>query len=54
MPFDVGKPVERVYFNDMKTFLRYITPKRFELLGRLHQSGTMDIVSDGLPLSLPL
>jgi predicted transcriptional regulator len=37
------KPVERVYFNNIKTFLRYITPKRFELLDRLHQSGTMSI-----------
>lgn len=37
------KPVERVYFNDVKTFLHYITPKRFELLDRLHQSGAMSI-----------
>jgi predicted transcriptional regulator len=37
------KPVERMYFNDVKTFLRYITPKRFELLDRLHQSGAMSI-----------
>ncbi len=26
------KPFERVYFNDAKTFFRYITPRRFDLL----------------------
>lgn len=36
-------PVERVYFGDMKTFLAYITPKRFELLDTLHKSGAMSI-----------
>lgn len=36
-------PVERVYFGDMKTFLEYITPKRFTLLDTLHKSGAMTI-----------
>ena len=37
------QPVERVYFNDVKTFLRHITPKRFELIENLHNSGAMSI-----------
>lgn len=37
------KPVERVYFGDMKTFLEYITPKRFVLMDTLHKSGPMTI-----------
>ncbi|HBG06488.1 MAG: hypothetical protein A2075_17230 [Geobacteraceae bacterium GWC2_58_44] len=37
------KPVERVYFGDMKTFLEYITPKRFTLLDTLHKAGAMTI-----------
>ena len=37
------KPVERVYFGNMKTFLEYITPKRFALLDTLHKSGPMTI-----------
>lgn len=36
-------PVERVYFGDMRTFLEYITPKRFALLDTLHKSGPMSI-----------
>lgn len=36
-------PVERVYFGDMKTFLEYITPKRFVLLDVLHKSGPLTI-----------
>lgn len=36
-------PVERVYFGDMKTFLRHITPKRLQLLEELHKSGPMRI-----------
>lgn len=36
-------PVERVYFGDMKTFLEYITPKRFVLLDTLHKTGPMTI-----------
>jgi len=28
--------VERVYFNDFKTLLRYITPKRLLLFEKLH------------------
>jgi predicted transcriptional regulator len=37
------KPVERVYFGNMKTFLEYITPKRFALMDTLHKSGPMTI-----------
>jgi predicted transcriptional regulator len=37
------KPVERVYFGDMKTFLEYITPKRFILMDTLHKSGPLSI-----------
>jgi predicted transcriptional regulator len=37
------KPVERVYFGDMKTFLEHITPKRFTLLDTLHKSGPVSI-----------
>lgn len=37
------EPVERVYFNDVKTFLKYITPRRFELLDRLHHAGPLSI-----------
>jgi predicted transcriptional regulator len=36
-------PLERVYFNDVKTFLRYITPRRFELLERLHHAGPLSM-----------
>ncbi len=36
-------PVERVYFGDMKTFLEYITPKRFILLDTLHKTSAMTI-----------
>lgn len=45
--FDNGvfpkQPIERVYFHDVKTFLKYITPKRFELLDGLHHNGSMSI-----------
>jgi predicted transcriptional regulator len=45
--FDQGifpeQPVERVYFHDFKTLLRYITPKRLVLLEILHQSGSMSV-----------
>jgi predicted transcriptional regulator len=37
------RPVERVYFGNMKTFLEYITPKRFALMDTLHKSGPMTI-----------
>ena len=37
------KPVERVYFHDIKTFLKYITPRRYELLEQLHRSGALSI-----------
>lgn len=36
-------PVERVYFGDMKTFLKHITPKRLELLEELHRTGPMSV-----------
>ena len=45
--FDMGifpeQPIERVYFNDVKTFLKYITPKRFELLENLHHNGATSV-----------
>jgi predicted transcriptional regulator len=45
--FDSGvfpvQPVERVFFHDVKTFLRYITPKRIDLLEELHRSGAISI-----------
>jgi predicted transcriptional regulator len=37
------QPVERVYFHDFKTLLRYITPKRLVLLEVLHASGAMSV-----------
>lgn len=37
------RAVERVYFGDMKTFLEYITPKRFVLMDTLHKTGPMSI-----------
>lgn len=45
--FDKGifpeQAIERVYFHDVKTFLKYITPKRFELLDSLHHNGAMSV-----------
>jgi predicted transcriptional regulator len=45
--FDNGifpeQPIERVYFHDVKTFLKYITPRRLELLERLRQNGAMSV-----------
>ncbi len=45
--FDSGvfpeQPIERVYFHDVKTFLKYITPKRFELLDNLHRNGASSV-----------
>ncbi len=45
--FDNGifpeQPIERVYFHDVKTFLKYITPKRFELLDNLHRNGSSSV-----------
>lgn len=45
--FDNGvfpeQPIERVYFHDFKTLLRYITPKRLILLETLHVSGAMSV-----------
>ena len=37
------KPAERVYFHDIKTFLKYITPRRYELLEQLHRSRALSI-----------
>ena len=40
--FDQGifleQPIERVYFDDFKTLLRYITPKRLVLSEELHKA----------------
>jgi predicted transcriptional regulator len=45
--FDQGifpeQPIERVYFHDFKTLLRYITPKRLVLLEELHKAGPMSV-----------
>jgi predicted transcriptional regulator len=45
--FDSGilpdQPIERVYFHNFKTLLRYITPKRLVLLEELHKSGAMSV-----------
>ena len=45
--FDQGifpeQPIERVYFHDFRTLLRYITPKRLELLEELHRTGPMSV-----------
>lgn len=38
-----SQPIERVYFNDAKTFFRHITPRRFELLEELHRHGESSI-----------
>jgi predicted transcriptional regulator len=37
------KPVERLYFSDLRTLLKYLTPKRFELLNMLHKAGPSSI-----------
>jgi len=37
------QPIERVYFHDFKTLLRYITPKRLVLLEELHKAGPMSV-----------
>ena len=40
---DREQPIERVYFHDVKTFLKYITPKRFELLDNLHHNDASSV-----------
>lgn len=37
------QPVERLYFEDLPTLLKYLTPKRFELLSVLHSMGHASI-----------
>jgi predicted transcriptional regulator len=37
------KPIERLYFSDIKTLLQNLTPKRFELLNVLHRTGALSI-----------
>ncbi|HYS42413.1 MAG TPA: hypothetical protein VEM32_00390 [Geobacteraceae bacterium] len=37
------QPVERLYFDDLPTLLKYLTPKRFELLNTLHAMGHVSI-----------
>jgi predicted transcriptional regulator len=37
------QPIERTYFHDFKTLVRYITPKRLVLLETLHASGSMSV-----------
>ena len=36
-------PIERLYFDDLPTLLKYLTPKRFELLNSLHAMGHVSI-----------
>jgi predicted transcriptional regulator len=37
------KPVERLYFDDLPSLLKHLTPKRFELLTELHRMGHTSI-----------
>ncbi len=37
------RAVERLYFGDLQTLLKYLTPKRFELLNVLHKTGPSSI-----------
>jgi predicted transcriptional regulator len=36
-------PIEWLYFDDLPTLLKYLTPKRFELLNILHTMGHVSI-----------
>ena len=38
-----GKPVERLYFEDLPSLLKHLTPKRFELLAELRRLGHASI-----------
>jgi predicted transcriptional regulator len=37
------EPIQRLYFQDLQTLLRVLTPRRLELLKRLHDRGPMSI-----------
>lgn len=37
------KPVERLYFDDLPSLLKHLTPKRFELLAELRRMGHTSI-----------
>lgn len=37
------KPIERLYFDDLQTLLKSLTPKRFELLAELRRLGHVSI-----------
>lgn len=37
------QPIERVCFNNIRTFLKYITPRRYELLERLYANGATSV-----------
>ncbi len=37
------QPVERLYFESLSTLLKYLPPKRFELLNTLHAMGDVSI-----------
>jgi predicted transcriptional regulator len=37
------RPVERLYFDNLPSLLRHLTPKRFELLAELHRLGHASI-----------
>ena len=36
-------PVDRIYFKDLKTLLRFLTPRRMEALKVLHKHGSMSV-----------
>ena len=38
-----GNPVERLYFEDLPSLLKHLTPKRFELLAELRRLGHASI-----------
>ena len=37
------QPVERIYFKDLKTLLRFLTPRRMEALKFLHDQGPLSV-----------
>jgi len=37
------EPIQRLYFQDLQTLLRVLTPRRLELLKRLYDQGPMSV-----------
>jgi len=37
------QPVERIYFKDLKTLLRFLTPRRMEALKAVHEQGAVSV-----------